>query len=176
MPGGGKGCGGINIPSDYKLALSGSIDADLDNIHIREIAPINSTLELKPIEIKPLTTTSTLNATTVSQLEIKPLNVTADTTSQLDIKPMAVDSCMTIKLAPLPPICGEHQHSQHIGFTFLGIELWGMNFSGTSRTSVRSPPKSNHYIVDKSGAECSRAPSDEQDVIATPSRSGLRVR
>src|SRR5215468_11321851 len=123
----------VNIPKDYtfKIGSDGStihVDADLDNIHVKEIAPvtINSNLAVtQPIVTKSDSTTD---------LKVEPLKMSSDSTSAIDVKPLAIDSCQTLKLAPLPPIKLEQPYSQHFGITFMGMELWGFNVSGKSDT------------------------------------------
>lgn len=174
-----KGGGGSSIPSNYtiatKIGSDGStihIDSDLDNIHIKEIAPvtINSTsksdsnanlnLKIDPLDVK-----------------IEPLKVSSDSTSAIDVKPLAVDSCQTLKLAPLPPIKLEQPYSQHFGITFMGMELWGFNISGKSDTFLHSPPKVRHFSSQVGGGQCECCgESREQSAPAQPARSGLRVR
>jgi hypothetical protein len=73
-------------------------------------------------------------------LKIEPLKV--DTGSTIDLKPIAVDSCSTIKLAPLPPIRLEQPYSQHFGFTYMGMELFGFTTAGRYETLLNNPGKS----------------------------------
>lgn len=181
--------GGVNIPSDYtvKLGSDGStihIDSDLDNIHLKEIAPvtINSNLAVT----QPVVTQSTSkNDSTVSvdlkieplDLKVEPLKVSSDSTSAIDIKPLAIDSCQTLKLAPLPPIKMEQPYSQHFGVTFMGMELWGFNVSGKSDMFLHSPPKPQHYRL-QIGEPCESCgqPAHKPRPAPAQTRSGLRVR
>ena len=150
MPG-GKG-GGVSIPSDYTIKVGGTgqamaVDADLDNIHIKEIAPV--TVNSNIAVTKPIVTQSTAESDSKASIDLKlqPLKVDSDSKSEIDVKPLVVDSCQTLKLAPLPATCVEQPYTHHFGFTFMGIELWGFNVSGTSETAVRSPERSRFHKV-----------------------------
>src|SRR5882757_5062561 len=131
-----------SIPNPWaiNLGLNGHIDADLDNIHIAEIAPINVNSTLAVTE--PIVTQSTSNSDSKVDLKIEPLSVTSDSTSVIDLKPVAVDSCQTIKIAPLPPIRMEQPYSQHFGFTYMGMELFGFTTSGRYETLLNNPSHS----------------------------------
>jgi len=119
--------------------LSGGahIDTDLDNIHIAEIAPIDATSTIKVPD--PIVTKSSSDSDAKIDLKVEPLSVTSDSKSEIDLKPVAVDSCTTIKLAPLPPSRIEQPYSQHFGFTFMGVELFGFNTSGRYETLLNTP-------------------------------------
>jgi hypothetical protein len=105
----------------------------------------------------------------------KPLKIDTDSKidskSLIDLKPVAVDSCQTIKLAPLPPICVEQPYSQHFGITFMGMELWGFNMSGKSEMFLHSPPRSYHQgPPHPHDREC------EPESTASRRKPGIRVR
>src|SRR5215475_3227076 len=129
--------GGPSIPSDYtiKVGSDGStihVDSDLDNIHLKEIAPV--TVNSNVAVTQPIVTDSTSKSDSKANIDLKvePLSVTTDSTSksEVDVKPLVVDSCQTVKLAPLPPIHMEQPYSQHFGITFMGVEYWGINIAG----------------------------------------------
>jgi len=174
--------GGVNIPSDYtiKLGSDGStihVDSDLDNIHLKEIAPV--TINSNVAVTQPIVTQSTSksDSTASVDLKIEPLKISSDSTSEIDVKPLAVDSCQTLKLAPLPPIKMEQPYSQHFGITFMGMELWGLNISGKSETLLHSPPKPRHYNVHApEPCDCCGEPAHEPRPAPAQPRSGLRVR
>lgn len=97
------------------------------------------------LEIKPLSQTS--NET----LELKPVRVDGrqelaydpirtDANSTLDLKPIAVDVCMRTGQAPLPPahICEPYRH--RVAFSLMGVEIFGVAFSGDSQTIVEDRP------------------------------------
>lgn len=175
--------GGVNIPSNYtvKVGSDGSVihvDSDLDNIHIAEIAPINTNVAVT----QPIVTQSTVNSTAavglkLEPIKIEPLKVTTDSNSVIDLKPLAIDSCQTLKIAPLPPIKVEQPYSQHFGITYMGVELWGVNISGKSEAFVHSPAKPHHftaYAPEPHERRGEAGPSIRP--AAQPPPSGLRVR
>jgi hypothetical protein len=169
--------GGVKIPSDYtfKVGSDGStisVDADLDDIHIKEIAPV--TVNSNIAVTKPIVTDSTSKSDANVNLKVDPLKISSDSTSAIDIKPLAIDSCQTLKLAPLPPIKVEQPYSQHFGITFMGIELFGFNSSGKSEVFLHSPPKPHHYSVQI--PEPCGEPSHKPEPAPSRPRSGLRVR
>jgi hypothetical protein len=173
-----KGGSAPSIPSNYTLTLGGGthIDTDLDNIHVKEIAPV--TVNSNVAVTQPIVTQSTSKSDSTAGLDLKvePLKVSSDSTSQIDVKPLAVDSCQTLKLAPLPPIKMEQPYSQHFGITFMGMELWGFNISGKSELSLHSPAKPRHYSVQipEPSDSCGETADKPQSAPAQP-RSGLRV-
>ena len=115
------------------------LDTDLDNIHIKEIAPIDATSTIKVPD--PIVTKSSSDSDAKIDLKVEPLSVTSDSKSEIDLKPVAVDSCTTIKLAPT---CIEQPYSQHVSFTFMGVELFGFNTSGSYETLLNTPPAATH--------------------------------
>jgi len=175
--------GGVKIPDHYTIKVGGegpavTVDADLDNIHIREIAPV--TVNSNIAVTQPIVTDSKSDAKV--DLKVEPLNIKlepvkadVDTNSTIDLKPVAVDSCQTIKFAPPPPICVDQPYSQHFGFTFMGMELFGFNISGRSEMMLHSPPKPKHQTVHFSGHGSPEKESTDQQSSVKP-RSGIRVR
>ena len=184
-----KGGGGGSIPNPWTILLGSngstiSIDSDLDNIHIKEIAPV--TVNSNIAVTKPIVTDSTSKSDSTAKVDltvqplkvdllVEPLKVDSNSTSAIDLKPVAVDSCQTIKLAPLPPIRVEQPYSQHFGITFMGVELWGFNMSGKSEMFLHSPPRQQYYTTHPPDADCSskEPPSSHSPVRPKP---GLRVR
>jgi len=174
-----KGGSAPSIPSNYTLTLAGGthIDTDLDNIHVKEIAPV--TVNSNVAVTQPIVTQSTSKSDSTAALDLKvePLKVSSDSTSQIDVKPLAIDSCQTLKLAPLPPIKMEQPYSQHFGITFMGMELWGFTMSGKSELCLHSPAKPKHYSMQIPELRdcCGETAHKPQPAPAQP-RSGLRVR
>jgi hypothetical protein len=174
--------GGVNIPSDYtiKLGSDGStihVDSDLDNIHLKEIAPVTINSNLAVTQPIVTQSTSKSDSTASVDLKVEPLKVSSDSTSEIDVKPLAIDSCQTLKLAPLPPVKMEQPYSQHFGITFMGMELWGFNVSGKSETFLHSPTKPRHYSVQIPEPCDSRGePAHKPQSAPAQPRSGLRVR
>lgn len=167
-----KGGSAPSIPKDFTLAIGGNgspihVDSDLDNISVR--VP----------EIGPITTTSTVNGDTKLGLKIEPLDITSNSTtaSSVDLKPVVVDSCQTIKIAPLPPIRMEQPYSQHFGFVFMGVELFGFNTSGSYETLLNNPARSASCCGQQPDGEGGRSSGVQQtDPAVTRSDGGLRVR
>jgi hypothetical protein len=177
----GKGGGGGSIPNPWTILLGSngstiSIDSDLDNIRIKEFPPLTVNSNLAVTQPIVTDSKSKSDSTADVKLAIEPLKVDSNSNSTIDMKPVAVDSCQTIKLAPLPPICLEQPYSQHFGFTFMGIELWGFNMSGKSEMNMHSPPKVKYHSVNIGGP--SKAGCYEPLTQHKPNRpkGGLRVR
>ncbi|MBS1800431.1 MAG: hypothetical protein JSS95_11450 [Acidobacteria bacterium] len=167
----------IPNPWTIKLGSDGStvhIDTDLDNIHIAEIAPINvnSTLAVT----QPVVTQSTSNSDSKLDLKVEPLSVTSDSNSVVDLKPVAVDSCQTIKIAPLPPIRMEQPYSQHFGFTFMGMELFGFTTSGRYETLLNDPVKPAHTHCNCHAQQPQVSQQKSQSGSQGSQDGGLRVR
>jgi hypothetical protein len=181
-----KGGGGVNIPDHYNINVGSTstplqVDVDIDKI---PPVTVNSNLAVT----QPIVSQSTSNATTNStanvdlkleplsmDLKIEPLSVSSDSKSLVDLKPVVVDSCQTIRLAPLPPIHMEQPYSQHFGFTYMGMELFGFTMSGTSEVRLHSPRNAHGcgcHEENGEHAKSGQAPSQG----TTRSAGGLRVR
>jgi hypothetical protein len=113
------------------------------NLNINGLDDLKSTVELKPVEVKPFTVNENVD---LKPIEVKPLTVNSNvdlkpvTVSEtFDLRPVAVDACQTLRLAPLPEtdVCQPYRH--HVGWTVFGIELVGMVYDGESQQLVRSP-------------------------------------
>ena len=170
----------IPNPWTIKLGSDGStvhIDTDLDNIHIAEIAPINVNSTLAVTEPIVTQSTSTSNTDSKVDLKVEPLSITSDSNSVVDLKPVAVDSCQTIKIAPLPPIRMEQPYSQHFGFTFMGMELFGFTTSGRYETLLNDPVKPVHTPCNcHSHQEPRVSQQAPQPGSSNSQEGGLRVR
>ncbi len=179
-----KGGGRVNIPSNYTIAL-GSTSTPLQvDVDIDKIAPVtvNSNLAVTQPIVTQSTSNSTANSTASLDLKVEPLDVKVepltidtDSKSQIDLKPVVVDSCQTIRLAPLPPIHVEQPYSQHFGFTYMGMELWGFTVSGRSEMKLHTPKK--HHPCEGHDRESEPA---ENSTASSPGAQrpggGLRVR
>lgn len=181
-----KGGGGVNIPSDYTISIGSAnpplqVDATIDPLTVTS----NSNLAVT----QPIVTQASSNSTASLDLKIEPLDVklepidlkieplTVDTDSTIDLKPVVLDSCQTIRLAPLPPIRIEQPYSQHFGFTYMGMELWGFTMSGRSEVLLNSPGKCHSgepQFHHREGGERSAPPAPGSSG-ARPG-GGLRVR
>ena len=183
MPGGGKG-GGVSIPDHYNITVGGgpqplAVDAHID--------PLTTTSNIAITQ--PVVTQATSNSDSKASLDLKvepldvklepvdvkiePLQVTTDST--IDLKPVAVDSCQTIKLGPLPPIHMRQPYSLHFGFTYMGMELFGVNVSSHSETFLNSPPKHPGHEPHRHEQHGCGEPH-HHDQPEPPKRGGLRVR
>jgi hypothetical protein len=121
----------------------------------------NTSTNTQIVDVKPLTQTSTntqtldvkpLTQTVDQSLELKPVNIDSrqelavtepirtDASSTLDLKPLVIDVCSRTGQASLPPthVCQPYEH--RIGFTVLGMELFGVTWSGESQTIVADRP------------------------------------
>jgi hypothetical protein len=178
-----KGGGGVNIPDHYSIALGSTstplqLDVDIDKI---PPVTVNSNLAITQPIVSQTTSNSTSNATTNStatvDLKVEPLTINSDSKSLIDLKPVVVDSCQTIKLAPLPPIHIEQPYSQHFGFTYMGMELFGFTMSGKSEVRLHSPrnmhpcgPHEEEGQAEHTRIDAARSQGN------TRSAGGLRVR
>lgn len=151
-----------------------------------EVKPLS--FELKPLEIKPLdihnksefavtqpiVTDSKNKSDSTVDLKVEPLRVdtASDQKSAIDIKPLVIDYCQTVKVAQLPPTCIEQPYHHHFGITFMGMELWGLTFSGKSEMIIQpAPPRPQYHVP------C--PPPHHQAHLGEPPRhgkQGLRVR
>jgi hypothetical protein len=138
--------------------------------------PIQSDLELAITQPIVSQSTSTANLDLKVEpldLKIEPLKI--DTDSTIDLKPVAIDTCTTIKLAPLPPIKLEQPYSQHFGFTFMGMELFGFTTTGRYETLLNSPGKGG-CCSSHSGEAHHHGQEARPASSAVPAGGGLRVR
>jgi hypothetical protein len=108
----------------------------------------NNNTNTETIEIKPLTQTSnqTLDLRPVkvdsnSRQELAYDPIRTDASSTVDLKPIALDVCMRSGPAPLPPthVCNPYQH--RLALTLLGVEVFGVAWSGETETIVDDRPR-----------------------------------
>jgi hypothetical protein len=176
----GKSTGTPSIPNPWTILLGSdgstiSIDSDLDNIHIKEIAPVTVNSNIAVTQPIVTDSNSKSDSTAKVDLTIEPLKVDSTSSSEIDLKPVAVDSCQTIKLAPLPPIRIEQPFQQHFGVTFMGVELWGFNMSGKSEMFLHSPPRPQCHTMRPPDSGCSSKEASPSHSTVRP-KPGLRVR
>lgn len=114
---------------------------------------------------------------TESKLETKS-DVTSDSKNAIavDLKPVAMDVCLnTSTQLPQGQIC--QPFSLHLGMTWMGVEFFGLNLGGESRTIMQDLPKKP--AIDWP-AQQNAAPAGEHahhQSPASPARErGLRVR
>jgi hypothetical protein len=124
---GGGSSSSASVTSTVNLDVQG-----LDKIGVTE------TIELKPIEIKPLTINENIDLKPVTvneNIDLKPITLNEN----IDLKPVAVDTCQTLRLAPLPEttICNPYRH--HVAMNLFGLEFMSMTFHGQSEQEIHSP-------------------------------------
>lgn len=141
---GGGGGSSTSVNSTVDLKLEGGLTETLTLA-----GGISETIELKPIEIKPLSITETVDlrpVTVTETVDLKPvtLSETVDlkpvsVAETIDLKPVAVDSCQTLRLAPLPEtrVCNPYHH--HVVMTMFGLEVMAMTFDGEAEQAIHSP-------------------------------------
>ncbi|HEY7054340.1 MAG TPA: hypothetical protein VH496_19720 [Mycobacterium sp.] len=88
---------------------------------------LNENIDIKPVELKPVT----LN----ENIDLQPVTLNEN----IDLKPVALDSCQTLKLAPLPEttVCNPYHH--RIAMTVFGIEIMNLVFGGQTEQNIQSP-------------------------------------
>lgn len=106
-----------------------------------DVKPLNQTLELKPVS---QTTSETIDVRPVKVDSRQEVAVTdpirTDANSTVDLRPVVVELCMRTGQASLPPahVCEPYKH--RIGFTLMGVEVFGLSWSGESQTIVSDRP------------------------------------
>jgi hypothetical protein len=134
----------LNNNNSYALVQPFTADTTTTNNETLEIKPLSQTSS-ETLEIKPLSQTSSetleikpLSQTSSETLELRPIKSTASST--VDLKPVALDICMRTGPASLPPthICEPYRH--RIGVTLLGVELFGLAWSGEQQTIIDDRP------------------------------------
>jgi hypothetical protein len=141
--------------SGSSSSVSSTVNVDiqgLNNIGLTE------TIELKPIELKPVTLTLT-ETVDLKPIEVKPLKVTLDENIDLkpvtlnenidlkpvtlneniDLKPVAVDTCQTLRLAPLPDTRVTNPYHHRVTYHLFGMEMMSVSYAGESGQNVESP-------------------------------------
>jgi hypothetical protein len=139
MPGGGKG-GGAN---STVTVHNGPVTVDADStVEVKGLNDIKVTLAPTPLKTEskqelilpqPFKTETKLDTTS---------GITSDSKNALsiDLKPVALDLCVNTKSnLPQGQIC--QPFSFHLGFTWFGTEMFGVNFGGESRVVMQDLPK-----------------------------------
>ncbi len=136
MPGGGKGGGSSTVTVNNGPV---TVDADstvevvgLDNIKLTlQPSPLKTESKQELVLPQPFKTESKVDTTS---------GITSDSKSAMaiDLKPVALDVCLNTKL-PQGQIC--QPFSYHLGVTWFGVELLGLNFGGESRVVLQDLPK-----------------------------------
>jgi hypothetical protein len=134
------------------------------NVDIQGLDKIGETIEIKPIEIKPL------KLTVDETVDLKPVKVTLDESIDLkpvtlnenidlkpvtisenidlkpvtiseniDLKPVAVDTCQTLRLAPLPDTRVSNPYHHRVTYHLFGMEMFSVSYRGESGQNIESP-------------------------------------
>ncbi|HVM06611.1 MAG TPA: hypothetical protein VM242_15745 [Acidimicrobiales bacterium] len=139
--GGGGGGASSSVTSTMNLNVNG-LDKMSSTVEVKplELKPLtfNEVIEVKPLELKPLTVNETLELKPVTlneTVELKPVTVN----ETFDLRPVAIDSCQTMRLAPLPEtrVCQPYRH--HVAYTMFGVEWAGVTYDGESQQNIESP-------------------------------------
>jgi hypothetical protein len=161
-----KGSATVKVDGTINTKVEG-----LDNINTDltvTIAPLKADLALAPLKadlaLAPLTATvATESKASLALGEVK-------THSKLDVEPLVTDSCITLRLAPLPTtrICAPYQH--RVGFTVLGFELFGLSLRGEMKLQAGLKPE---IVGDTQHNHARQTPSTQ---VVEGAGQGLRIR
>jgi hypothetical protein len=122
--------------------VESATSSDSKSAETIEVKPLSQTLELKP-----------LSQTSSETIDLRPVKVDSrqevaytdpirtDASSTVDLKPVALDICVRTGQASLPPthVCEPYHHQ--ISLTVLGMELFGVAWSGDQQTIVDNRPR-----------------------------------
>ena len=143
MPGGKGGVssevtvhnGPVMVDADSTVEIKG-----LDNIKFTlEPTPLKTESKQELILPQPFKTETKLDTT--SKIDTTS-GITSDSKNamSIDLKPVALDVCLnTSSTIPQGQIC--QPFSFHLGFTWFGMEMFGVNFGGESRVVMQELPK-----------------------------------
>ena len=110
------------------------------NVNLGGLDNIEADINLATPE--PLETESKVDVHSNSDNIIRiPDPIKTESKVDLDIKPVALDQCLQVKFAPVPATCISQPYHQRIGFSIMGVELFGVTFSGESQTVVKPLPE-----------------------------------
>jgi hypothetical protein len=142
MPGGGgKGGGGSSTVNVNNGPIS--VDAD-STVEVKGLDNIKLTLAPTPLKTESrqeLVVAQPFKLDTTSKVDTTS-GITSDSKNamSIDLKPVALDLCVkTASSLPQGQIC--QPFSFHLGFTWFGLETFGLNFGGESRVVMQDLPK-----------------------------------
>ena len=124
---GGGSSSTASVTSTVNLDIKG-----LDKIGLTE------TVDIKPIEVKPLTVNENVDIkplTLNENIDLNPVTLNEN----IDLRPVAVDTCQTLRLAPLPETKVHNPYHHHVAMSMFGVELMAMTFNGETEQEIRSP-------------------------------------
>jgi hypothetical protein len=181
MPGGGGGKGGGGSTSTVNVN-NGPVTVDADStVEVVGLDHINVTTRLEPTPLKmegkqelilpqPLKTESKLDTKS---------DVTSDSKSAMsvDLKPVAMDVCLNTS-SKLPQGQIHQPFTSHVGLTWFGVEFFGVNYGGESRTVLQDLPKKPWIEGPQQQNAAPPAPSPPRGDDSFPAARdrGLRVR
>jgi hypothetical protein len=140
----------LTVNNNSKMELAQPFKVENVSSETVEVKPLAQSLEVKPLsqtlEVKPVSQTSS------ETIDVRPLKldsrqemavtdpIRTDASSTVDLKPVVVELCMRTGEASLPPshVCEPYRH--RIGFTMLGVEVFGVAWSGETRKIVSDRP------------------------------------
>jgi hypothetical protein len=179
MPGGGKGGASSTV-----TVHNGPVTVDADStVEVVGLDKINITARLEPTPFKteskqelilpqPLRTELTTKSDITSDSKIASDSKNA---MSVDLKPVAVDLCLNTKL-PHGQIC--QPFSFHVGMTLFGMELFGVNFGGETRTVMQDLPHKPaiSWPAQHNASQTAQAPGSHRASGVVAESSGVRVR
>ena len=153
--------GGLFGDSGSSSSVSSTVNVDVQGLNN---IGVNETIELKPIEIKPLKLTldetielKPLKVTVDEVVEVKPLTINENIdlkpvtlnenidlkpvtlNENIDLKPVAVDTCQTLRLAPLPETRVSNPYHHRVTYHMFGMEMMSVAYNGESSQNIESP-------------------------------------
>ena len=185
------GLGGLFGDGGSSSSVTSTVNVDIQGL---DKIGLNETIELKPIEVKPLKVTLdetvTIKPVTLNEnIDLKPvtlnenidiepvtLNENIDLkpvtlNENIDLKPVAVDTCQTLRLAPLPETRVSNPYHHRVTYHLFGMEMMNISYAGESGQNVESP----HHPQVVEGPRWGGGHRDEHPIIVGES-PGIRVR
>src|SRR5215469_3769466 len=174
------GLGGLFGDGGSSSSVTSTVNVDIQGL---DKIGLNETIELKPIEVKPLKVTLdetvTIKPVTLNEnIDLKPvtLNENVDLkpvtlNENIDLKPVAVDTCQTLRLAPLPETRVSNPYHHRVTYHLFGMEMMNISYAGESGQNIESP----HHPQVVEGPRWGGGHRDEHPIIVGES-PGIRVR
>jgi hypothetical protein len=139
MPGGGKGGGASSTVTVHNGPVSVDSDSTVEVVGLNDIK-VTARLEPTPLKTESkqeLILPQPLKSET--RLDTKSESDSRNALS-VDLKPVVMDLCLNTSSAlPQGQIC--QPFNFHLGLTWFGMEFFGLNFGGESRTVLQDLPK-----------------------------------
>jgi hypothetical protein len=174
MPGGGKGGGASSTVTVHNGPVT--VDAD-STVEVVGLNDIKVTAKLEPT---PFKTEAKQELILPQPLKTESkADVTSDSTSamSIDLKPVAMDVCLN-STSNLPHGQIHQPFNFHLGLTWFGVEMLGMNFGGESRTVLQDLPKkpAMAWPAQQNAAPAGPAEPHPHEASSVSGDRGLRVR